>query len=479
MTTFTVIIIGGSIAGLTLANILERYRIEYIVLEKHSEIAPQLGASVGLLPHGTQILDQLGLYEKVLELSEPVRRMKAFGPDGTLLSDRDTFGEDLEQVTGYQLSFLDRRELIQVLYDNLPNKSKVHVSKELATIEYRDDVARVMTKDGALYVGSLVVGADGVHSQTRNMKCSYRCLFGIADRDDRLPEGCGYKSYHQNRSYLCQAGRSDKLYIFAFFKNPEARTNEAIPRYASEDHEEIIRKFGKDIIFPGQRLNDLYDRCRHRALVPVEEYVLERCFYQRSVLIGDSLHKINPITAQGANAAIEDAALLGDLLKEAVDQNLCPTTAALEAQFSRLLEERRPKAETLIAQAHSLQGVEALENPFLRFVTLSGGAARIVYTSGHTLRYMPEPSKKGEIPRDKELRILPNRRPDSLTAFWTGLMLSMACINFFTSGFGIGEGNENLSNLIYFDTLVTASAVSILWTIESWRPMSLIGPLAR
>lgn len=98
MSQFTVLIIGGSIAGLTLANILDRYGIEYLVLEKHSQIAPQLGASVGLLPHGTQILDQLGLYERIRELSEPVKRMKAFGPDGALLSDRDTFGEDLEQA---------------------------------------------------------------------------------------------------------------------------------------------------------------------------------------------------------------------------------------------------------------------------------------------------------------------------------------------------------------------------------------------
>lgn len=52
---------GGSVAGLTLANILERYKIDYVVVEKHATIAPQLGASIATLPHGARILDQLGL----------------------------------------------------------------------------------------------------------------------------------------------------------------------------------------------------------------------------------------------------------------------------------------------------------------------------------------------------------------------------------------------------------------------------------
>lgn len=82
------------------------------------------------------------------------------------------------------------------------------------------------------------------------------------------------------------------MYIFAFFKNPEITGNGAIPRYTENDHHEIMRKFGKDIVFPGQSLEESYKRCRHKVLVPVEEYVLKACFFRRSVLIGDSFHKV-------------------------------------------------------------------------------------------------------------------------------------------------------------------------------------------
>jgi 2-polyprenyl-6-methoxyphenol hydroxylase-like FAD-dependent oxidoreductase len=69
---FKVIIAGGSITGLTLANMLQLYNIDYVVLEAYPDIAPQVGASIGILPHGNRILDQLGLFQKVLDLCPPL-----------------------------------------------------------------------------------------------------------------------------------------------------------------------------------------------------------------------------------------------------------------------------------------------------------------------------------------------------------------------------------------------------------------------
>ena len=68
---FKVIIAGGGIAGLTLANMLEKFDIDYILLESYSSIAPAVGASIGLFPNGLRILDQLGLYEQIEEIFSP------------------------------------------------------------------------------------------------------------------------------------------------------------------------------------------------------------------------------------------------------------------------------------------------------------------------------------------------------------------------------------------------------------------------
>jgi 2-polyprenyl-6-methoxyphenol hydroxylase-like FAD-dependent oxidoreductase len=98
MAPFTVIIIGGSVAGLTLANVFERYGIEYILLEKYKVIAPQLGASIGILPYGLQVLDQLGIAEQVSSVCELVETMQTFGPDGERLKTMDTFGQLLADL---------------------------------------------------------------------------------------------------------------------------------------------------------------------------------------------------------------------------------------------------------------------------------------------------------------------------------------------------------------------------------------------
>lgn len=62
------VIVGGSIAGLSLALALERSGIDFVVLEAHPTIAPQAGASIAVLPSGARILDQLGCYDDVAAL---------------------------------------------------------------------------------------------------------------------------------------------------------------------------------------------------------------------------------------------------------------------------------------------------------------------------------------------------------------------------------------------------------------------------
>ena len=65
---FKVVIVGGSVSGLTLANMLEKLNIDYVVLEGYKTIAPQVGASIGLQASGLRILDQIGCADTLLDL---------------------------------------------------------------------------------------------------------------------------------------------------------------------------------------------------------------------------------------------------------------------------------------------------------------------------------------------------------------------------------------------------------------------------
>lgn len=95
---FKVIIAGGSVAGLSLANMLQKNGIDYLVLEAYPEIAPQVGASIGLIPHGLRVLDQLGVYEDIRKLVHPLDHFNF----------RNSKGELLAEHQGVAASFIQR-----------------------------------------------------------------------------------------------------------------------------------------------------------------------------------------------------------------------------------------------------------------------------------------------------------------------------------------------------------------------------------
>jgi 2-polyprenyl-6-methoxyphenol hydroxylase-like FAD-dependent oxidoreductase len=66
---FRVVIVGSSVAGLTLGHCLHNAGIEFVILEKQQDIEKEVGATIGIGANGALILDQLGLQESVEENS--------------------------------------------------------------------------------------------------------------------------------------------------------------------------------------------------------------------------------------------------------------------------------------------------------------------------------------------------------------------------------------------------------------------------
>lgn len=82
--------------------------------------------------------------------------------------------------------------MLQVLFDNIRDKSKVQPSSEVFKIEELDRGVQVALKDGSTVRGDIVVGADGVHSSVRAE------LWRIADIET--------SSYNLTRLSKCNEG---------------------------------------------------------------------------------------------------------------------------------------------------------------------------------------------------------------------------------------------------------------------------------
>ncbi|KAB2099375.1 hypothetical protein AG0111_0g12272 [Alternaria gaisen] len=381
-----VLIAGGSVAGLALANMLENIGVEYLVLEKYNNIAPNLGASIGIFPNGFRILDQLGCFDAISKLVE--------GADGfELLEMRNELGKTIQRLEkasqkiqhriAYAPVFIDRQMLIQILYDNLKDKSPVRTGKGVQHVEQFPGGVRVRTTDGSVFTGELLVGADGIHSTVRkemwreadqarpdhfplsdrtNTATKYCCIFGISRPNSKVPKFSSCNVMGRGYSYLIASGPNHRIYWFLFKKLPGVLYGiDNIPRYTEAERDALAAEHADDMLNEELRFGELYANRTTATLQALPEVVFSKWHYGR----------FNPVGGQGGNSAIEDAAVLTNQLSK-----LAPTggedrpwsdddiSEALEHTFSL----RYNRAASLLKTSHDMQTLLSLDSFFTRIL---------------------------------------------------------------------------------------------------------------
>ncbi|KAF7504427.1 hypothetical protein GJ744_002231 [Endocarpon pusillum] len=258
-----VIIVGGSVAGLTLAHCLYRAGIDYVVLESREDIAPKQGASIGIFANGARILDQLGIYSEIEECTDPPVWNEVVTGKGDVVSKLDSMAL-VQARLGYPINFLEREWFLKSLYTQLPDRSKILTGKIVTSVVQLAEGIIVSCTDGSQFVGDVVAGADGVHSRVRQemwrhvemdglakslakdkeaMSAEYRCLYGMSSRVPGLEEKHHYLTVNKNWSFLAFVGKSDRCYWFVFEKLDRIYHAPNIPRYIEADQLEFIKPF--------------------------------------------------------------------------------------------------------------------------------------------------------------------------------------------------------------------------------------------
>ncbi|RAL12393.1 putative FAD binding monooxygenase [Aspergillus homomorphus CBS 101889] len=359
--SFRVIIVGGSIAGLSLAHCLHKAGIDCIILEKRRKIVQSDGGFVGVLPNGGRILEQLGLYAAVEKLIEPMRRFHLQFPDGFHFS--HSYPQDVHDQFGYPMAFLGRQQLLQILYESLPRPPIIHVSKTVTHIEQQDNTVLVYTRDGSKYTGDLVVGADGVHSRVRTqmwriadtlqpglitdqekrIKIDYACIFGTSTAVPGLNLGRLHLTVCDGHSFILAPAPQARLSWFIVIKLNRQYRYGAAPCFSTADADAWCEQRADQAIWADVTFEQVWKNRETIAMVPLEEKLFQHWHYGRLVCIGDSVHKMTPNLGQGANSAIEDAAVLANEIRDALVGAQNPTSLsdrAVDALLSRFSTKR-------------------------------------------------------------------------------------------------------------------------------------------
>ena len=309
MRDLDILVIGGGIGGLTAAIALRRDGHRDTVIERDPEWAVY---GVGIIQQGNVLraMQQLGVLDDYLSAAVGFDFVAVHAPDGAMVAE------------------VPSPRLVEGCPDNVgigrPALHKVLSSRALAagtevrlgvTVEnLGDDGSSVIAQfsDGQAGRFDLVVGADGVHSQTRAM------LFPVGPR----AQFTGQSVWRYN---LARPVDLDSLHVYngpvgaglvpisgalmyLYLTTPEPGN----PRYDRQGIAAAMRAKVPPAL--GQLAEQITD---DDAVVyrPLETVLVEGPWHKgRVVLLGDAVHAATPHLGQGAGMAVEDSLVLAEEL---------------------------------------------------------------------------------------------------------------------------------------------------------------------
>jgi 2-polyprenyl-6-methoxyphenol hydroxylase-like FAD-dependent oxidoreductase len=310
-----ILVIGGGIGGLTAAIALRRQNFEVTVIERDPDWAVY---GVGIIQQSNVVraMAQLGLLDDYLSAGFGFDTVEVFAPTGQRVARIPS----PKLTEGYPANVgVGRRALHKVLGDRAIGAG-AQIRLGVTALSLADDGAGVEARfsNGSSDRFDLVVGADGLLSETRRM------IFP----DARPPEFTGQSVWRYNfrrppevDSLQAYAGRigiglvplSHEL-MYMFVTTPEPGN----PRYEQVGLAERMRE--RLVGSPPAIQALAADITRDDEVVyrPLEWVFLTGAWHKgRIVLLGDAVHATTPHLGQGAGMAIEDAIVLAEELAAA------------------------------------------------------------------------------------------------------------------------------------------------------------------
>ncbi|GLK79160.1 FAD-dependent oxidoreductase [Methylopila turkensis] len=323
-----ILIVGAGIAGLATHRALSQRGFKPTIVDRNPG-AGEGGAGLFLPGNSVRALEQLGLLDKLLEHSHPIKRQRIFDENGRLLSEIDA----AEFWVGVGPCRAARRSTLWQLLRGGTDTDVITTS--VAAIDDRGDRCRVRFDDGEIRDYDLLIGADGVGSSVRR----------LTFQDCRQPEYVGNICWRfivhnvagvadwtvllgRDRSLLCKPISPSELYVYADLAVPKHEVSRYTAATRLEPLFEGIAGPLRPVLTLAQSAN-----VHFAELVRLR---LDRWHRGRVVLVGDAAHAGPPSMAQGAGLALEDALVLAD--EPAASPSLTVALAQFEAR-------RKPRAD--------------------------------------------------------------------------------------------------------------------------------------
>lgn len=376
-TAFHVLIVGGGIGGLCLAQGLRKYGISVAVYERdRSPDARLQGYRLNIEPHGSHALHACLPTELwdvlVATAGDPGPRMGVFDQQLRELMLEDEIGAVTDPVRSHHA--VSRITLRHLLLAGLGDA--VHFDKQFVRYELAESGGvTAFFRDGTSATGHLLVGADGARSSVRRQLLPEMGeirvpAIGVGGKLPMTPQTLAWlpPSLQANKNMILPS--KDFLFTAAFRRRRTASdllahtgpklqalgldAREILAQTDDDDYLMWALVARRDVLPPlpieaAQLRNHVEARMAEwnptlrRIVCESEPHTVQAFEFAAAVkpapwttcavtLIGDALHFMPPVGGMGGNAALHDAELLCDTLRSVVKRDpLLPALHACEA----------------------------------------------------------------------------------------------------------------------------------------------------
>jgi FAD-dependent urate hydroxylase len=338
-----ILIVGGGLAGLTAAIALRRRGFAPELVEKAASWRA-IGTGIVIQPNAMRLLKMLDVASDLEATGAEIRRFQFLNKQGELLSEIDLTA--LWSGVGSGVA-IGRGDLQKALLRGADHE-RCRLGVAVTSLSPRESSVSAGFSDGGGADYDLVIGADGVRSTVRALAIGATA-----------PRYCGQAAWRA----IAPIGRTNADEIqfwlgdgsfFTTYSVGEGRTYgcayvaEAAP--VQEPVEGRLARFRDRFATFGEPVRVLLDNLARDDEIhcsAVESLELSEWRRGRVLLIGDAAHASSPMMGQGGCMAIEDAAVLAELLE---------TSTTVDAALDAFSPRRRPRVDWVQAQSQTLAG---------------------------------------------------------------------------------------------------------------------------
>jgi 2-polyprenyl-6-methoxyphenol hydroxylase-like FAD-dependent oxidoreductase len=316
-----VLVSGASVAGTTLAYWLGRYGFSVTVVERHPGMRPG-GQAIDVRGPALAVLERMGLRNAAEERKTNIRGASVVDRDGNELSS-DTESTPTGGLIDNPDIELLRDDLVELLHEETQYTTEYLFDDSIVAIANRGPAAEVTFERAPERSFDLVIGADGLHSNVREL------VFGPEERFiKRLGTHAAIFTVPNfldlDHWQMWHYGDTTMAGVYSARNNTEARAmlgfmdTELRIDYRDTEAQfaEVERRMADDGWVRPQLLkfmrnaDDFY-------FDEMSQIVMDHWSIGRVALVGDAAYCCSPLSGQGTSVALLGAYILAGELKSA------------------------------------------------------------------------------------------------------------------------------------------------------------------